>query len=493
MKFLPVLGSSVLASMTRLVNKYGGVYFPMQETSGAVAVAVNPALALGRNVATLTYAAYVAGANWANSSGQIARHTAGSTATIQQDDIIAPGKTWEYVVVMSNRTAGSVAITGGDAPVSSNGSTTVTITATGTDVVITPSNDFDGDIDLAQGTVKQTNIAASTAFPGSEELTDGDMEAAGVGAWTVANSATLTKETINPHAGSQVLRIARNGVNNPGTEQSVLTVGKRYRARSFARSDGNATPIVRQGGTTYFTGSASTAWQESDFEFTAVALTHITYRAETSTGAEFVELDDVSVTEANPLNGDIIGATIEQTANGPLGLAYLFDGATDYVDISSAEINSVLDPTLGTLIMFGQSDTWAAGVDVLMRLGVDANNEIIFSRSATDLILSYTAGGTAESVTIASGSPAGMFMVALTWNTSGAGAVKAFYNGPQSGATQTIAGTFVGNLTSTLTVIGATSTVPANVWDGLGCHSELLTAELSATEIATLAKQGGVF
>ena len=168
--------------------------FDHQDLSGSsvLEASYTTSLATGRNVATLTYAAYTPGANWANSSAQIARHTAGAVATIQQDGIIAAGKTWEYIVVMSNRTAGSVAITGGDVTVSSNGSTTVTITATGADVIITPSSDFDGDIDLAQGTVKQTGILASSAYtPGTNPM-DGLTVAAQVGVPTNFGSLGLS-------------------------------------------------------------------------------------------------------------------------------------------------------------------------------------------------------------------------------------------------------------------------------------------------------------
>ncbi len=220
----------------------------LDELTGSVAFMRNTALALGRNVATLTYAAYVAGANWANPSGQIARHTAGAVATLQQDGIIAAGKTWEYVVVMSNRTAGSVTITGGDAPVSSNGTTTVTITATGADVIITPSNDFDGDLDLAQGTVKQTNIAAfpvaNAANPFNGSITSVTIGQPGTGLrgvdfvqlydgnndYTDIYSAEINS-FFNPAAGTLLCfaRVANAGVWTDGIARRTAVL----------RSDGN--------------------------------------------------------------------------------------------------------------------------------------------------------------------------------------------------------------------------------------------------------------
>ena len=158
-KLLGVLGGTDYGEYLDSIG--GGDWLHMQDAAGSsVAQMTNSALATGRNLATLTYAGYVAGANWANSSAQIARHTAGAVETIQQDDLLSAGKTYEYEVVISNRTAGTITVTDGDGAISATA--TVTITSTGTDLIITPSTDFDGDIDLAQGTVKQTGILAST-------------------------------------------------------------------------------------------------------------------------------------------------------------------------------------------------------------------------------------------------------------------------------------------------------------------------------------------
>ncbi len=132
-------------------------------------------------------------------------------------------------------------------------------------------------------------------FLGAELLTDGDMEAVGVAAWVEAVAGTITKETGTPFEGSQVLRIARNAINNPRYNQTIMTVGKRYRITGRARSDGNAIPRLTSG-VVFFTGTTSTDWQVIDFELLATN-TALNLQSQTSTGNEYTEWDVMSVKE----------------------------------------------------------------------------------------------------------------------------------------------------------------------------------------------------
>ena len=113
----------------------------------------------------------------------------------------------------------------------------------------------------------QLNLWTVTGNP--ELLTDGDMEAAGTGAWTPrsAGSTTLTKDTTPPlKEGAQHLRVARgDGTVSPGAYQTVATVGSYYRFSGWYRSDGTALPnfgAVCGSGNAPCTGTTSTAWQE---------------------------------------------------------------------------------------------------------------------------------------------------------------------------------------------------------------------------------------
>ena len=463
-----------------LVDTNGGVYFPMQETSGSVADAINPALATGRDI--VINGDFAADSDWTKGtgwtiSGGTATHVGPTAGNLTQglSTTLLAGKTWEVTFTVLNRSAGTVQglMTGQAGIVRSTNDTFIeTFTNTAdSNFALVPSADFAGDIDNV--IIKQTSIAASTAFPGSEEITPKDFENV---AWVAAGTPT---------------RIDADSFSTTGLSGlilTVLTVGKRYRM-NLVGSTTSSDLSVRNGAASVNYSGQLTGSLDETFEFTAQTDGGIYFR-HGAAGTTDIDWTLTTITEANPLNGDITGATVGVSAGSKLKKAYTFDAANDFVDIHSAEINSVFDPTKGTLLAFALSDTWAAGIDYMAILGVDANNEVVLTRSATDLILTYGAGGTDESVTIASGSPAGYFMVALTWDVSG-NAVKAYYNGVQSGSTQTIAGTWVGNLASTLAVIGASVTTPSNVWSGDIAHWELLTEVLTSTEILKIATLGG--
>lgn len=122
-------------------------------------------------------------------------------------------------------------------------------------------------------------------------LTDGDMEASGTAAWTAFDGATLSKEAVNPWAGSQVLRITDTNLGS--ARQSVLVFSDKYRAHGFARGDGSSAPIVRSSGASAaWTGTSSTAWQEFDVEFTAYGGTFV---LEKDAVSGYVDFDSVMV------------------------------------------------------------------------------------------------------------------------------------------------------------------------------------------------------
>jgi hypothetical protein len=183
------------------------------------------------------------------------------------------------------------------------------------------------------------NWANTGTYPGAELLVDGDMEAAGTSAWT-AQDATLSKETTDPVSGVRYMRVTATvqaGAQFPQCNQTILTVGKRYRVTGYTKSDGAMIPRVSSGGTIKWSGTTSTSWQFFDVEFVVAVhgIIGFFFTASDPVGSEFCEWDDISVTEADPLNGDNSGATIGQ--NGQLGSneAYLFDGNDDYIQIAN--------------------------------------------------------------------------------------------------------------------------------------------------------------
>jgi hypothetical protein len=129
-------------------------------------------------------------------------------------------------------------------------------------------------------------------------IADGTMENAGVGDWSVGNSALLEKIPSPVHQDKQALKISRNGSNNPFAYQDgILTVGETYYVTGFVACDGNATPRVYVGSTTgSWTGTSSTDWQEFSFISRAMT-TRVTLQSLTSTGTQFCIFDDVHVLE----------------------------------------------------------------------------------------------------------------------------------------------------------------------------------------------------
>jgi hypothetical protein len=115
--------------------------------------------------------------------------------------------------------------------------------------------------------------SSGVTFPTTQAdvIVDGDMEAAGVTAWTVGGSALLTKETSSPYEGTQWLKVAYNGVNYPFTSQSILTIGKKYTLSGVYKGDGtNGQPRILNYNKLLITGSTSTSWQAFEITFEAV-------------------------------------------------------------------------------------------------------------------------------------------------------------------------------------------------------------------------------
>jgi len=147
---------------------------------------------------------------------------------------------------------------------------------------------------------------------GTQLLTDGDMEAVGVTAWTVDNSAVLTKQAGSPSgSGSQVLRVTHGGVNAPGTYQTILTSGKKYKITGYVRSDGTAVPKVALNTVQVYLGSTSTSWTyfeaTGETNGTRLYLQSFPY----GTAGNYVEWDDVTceLMEAVTENKGTLGGT----------------------------------------------------------------------------------------------------------------------------------------------------------------------------------------
>lgn len=159
--------------------------------------------------------------------------------------------------------------------------------------------------------VDQECVAASSVMPNSdEELTDGDMEAAGTGAWTAAYG-THSKETTSPKQGIRNIKIlatAGAGWKYPQAYQTVLTVGKTYRLKGWARSDGSQQPRAWSG-SDIWVGTTSNSWQYIDEEFVSGhAIIAFSFNINTPVGTEYVEFDGMTIKEVASSNDITLSA-----------------------------------------------------------------------------------------------------------------------------------------------------------------------------------------
>ena len=200
-----------------------------------------------------------------------------------------------------------------------------------------------------------TTITNKT-YVSEQLLTDGDMEASGVAAWS-SHQATLTKETNNPHYGTQCLRVTATAATANFAYQQVISPNSTYRVTGWARSDGTNVPLVGDWATgARWTGTTSTDWQYFDLTFTptsslATRLTLGSYGAD----GNYVEFDDAVFQQVEPLTAGynmkpVDGKIIDQSENGNDGVisgatyekdkvvgdTLRFDGVNDNINLGSA-------------------------------------------------------------------------------------------------------------------------------------------------------------
>ena len=326
--------------------------------------------------------------------------------------------------------------------------------------------------------VAEEASAGSEVYPGAN-LIVGGMTA---GNWTAGNNATLT----NPAA--DVLRIARNGTNNPLASQAVLEAVKRYRLTTEARSDGNAAPrgSVRSGGA-LSTLPASTAWADMVVEGNTGAGNSVFLQSITGTGTEYTEWRNGQVREANPKNGDIIGATVGED-NGDGGLAYFFDGINDHVDVHSAELATDFPYSVGEIGAFA-SGIMDTNYRALFKLSTDASNLILIdeNNAAGEMRFVHIGGGVSKIIT-PTGIPSNERRM-MSMSYADGGTLRAYLDGLEVGTAATGLGTFASSLTVAL--IGA-QLGPSFPWSGTIDNLFIFNRAMTDTERWGLARVGGV-
>jgi len=233
-------------------------------------------------------------------------------------------------------------------------------------------------------------------------ITDGDMETAGVAEWPVWNSATITKETTSPQYGLQNLKVARNGVNNPGARKvGIFSVSKTYRVRGWVRSDGYSTAEVWASGVAVFS-TTSTSWVLCDVTVPYSGSSTLVLFALTSTGTEYAEFDAFEVYELVINDGDMEAtgtaawtagnsATLTKDTTTPFAGAQNLRVARNGVNNPSASQFGVITPgTTYHLHGWVRSDGFAAA-------NVYFGGSLVFTTALTtwqEVDLTLVAGGT---------------------------------------------------------------------------------------------------
>jgi hypothetical protein len=322
-----------------------------------------------------------------------------------------------------------------------------------------------------------------------EQLSDGYMEASGVGEWTAINSAALTKETGTPFEGSQVLRVGWGATTYGSARQSILTAGRKYRITGRARGDGVNSPRVYCNtlALKLWQGTSSVAWQAFDVEFTPTSA-DLDFYANMVSG--YIEFDSVSVkpvreTLASWDFRDITGRTVPDRSGNGLDGALTGDcgpaqsvigrgvnfGGNGYVTASN--------PTLGDE---GAVELWhipqnIAGSEYLAACG-DGTRRFAFVRVTNDLRFSYYDGSTVLSASVNNVFEAGVpIHLVATWADSG-NTITLYANGQ----TLTQAATAASTQGTAALVVGARNdgTSPST---GVIAFFVLLSYALTAEEV----------
>jgi hypothetical protein len=425
------------------------------------------------------------------------------TTQIEQAGLVAEAKTYDVTFTISNYSSA-----GGDEGfrvILGNGGLGTIRTANGTynEEITTIDNNTrvrvqgrpntGGNIDNVS--IKQVNILASSAYPGSEELSEAGDGTADKDNWT-AVASTLS----NP--STDVLRITGDGSANSYAYQSANTVGKRYIIEGEVRGSFTGAAegqFWHSNGVSFLALGQPATWTAFSGEYTVTSIGRVYLVIKNGAVGDYVEFRNLTNREANPLNGDHSNVTIAQPS-GVSGLPYsalYVPGSSSYTDIYSAEQNSIFNPASGCAFALAQvsgAGVWTDGTARwLFNYRADSENLVDIRRTTTNnqMVCTLEANNVEKRVLFTDlNGTLDMFFITSNWDTT-ADQLIAYANGSAVG-TQTGLGTWVGNLDSGATTIGASSTVPANIWDGPLLFIGIGSRPLTADENAQLAQILGV-
>ena len=191
---------------------------------------------------------------------------------------------------------------------------------------------------------------------------------------------------------------------------------------------------------------------------------------------------------ANGYNGTFSGVVLADTPGPRLKPAPKWDGVNDYCNVYSAGLAAAFNPNAGTILVWSKVlnvGIWSDGTnDFALNFAADTTNYVRIIKVAANLNYGANFAATNKSVSLNPSGNLNWFLLGLTWDKA-ADQVKAFYNGAQTGSTQTGMNTFTGSLAATLCNIGAQTSSGATPWNGWLAYVLLLNRAATPTEIAS--------
>lgn len=184
------------------------------------------------------------------------------------------------------------------------------------------------------------------------------------------------------------------------------------------------------------------------------------------------------------------GATLNAALGPDNGGVPSFDGINDYVNLYSSSLAATFNGNQGSLSLWFKvpASTWTDGQPHrLLHIRADGQNRILIHQgipSNTVTVQRY-GSATTKTVTISTSTTAWVNLSA-TWSTA-TDEFKVYWNGVQTGSTQTAIGSWVGALNNTTTIAAINDTALANPFLGNLAHIALWNVVLTDAEIAYIS------
>jgi hypothetical protein len=195
-------------------------------------------------------------------------------------------------------------------------------------------------------------------------------------------------------------------------------------------------------------------------------------------------------------NGTAAAVTLNHGLSATGRKCPLFDGSSSYVDVYSSALNSDFGAAVGSaMAWFRVLDTSVYSDSTARRiLTIAANattNVVILEKTATanTFRAAYIAGSTTDSVSPTIYDP-GTYdtrwhQFVLVWDKTTLNKILVYVDGALSSTSSTL-GTWSGSLSSSLCVIGSSSTTAADVWSGWISDVALWSVALTANDVEYL-------